>query len=164
MGSAYRTAGKRMSTLLEPGETMLAGALCLPKGGIMRASLGQLTGQLAGGLLGGLAEGAADVHSEHKSQKKGDVVLPKAMTLALTDRRLVVFQGKKIYKSFALSEVERSSFKKKHVLGWKTAAMEIEFVDGQVWNLESPRMYYSDAVGLSEALASRTSLTGGQEA
>jgi len=96
----------KVSSTLEPGESFLAGAPALPPGGVGRS----MVGGALGGAVGVIAAGSG-------SATAGAFELPGRFTLALTDRRIMVFKPdpwlgrpKKLVGSIPLADVAGAAF------------------------------------------------------
>jgi hypothetical protein len=158
VGAGYRRAAKAISRQLSKNESLVAGTVCVPKGGLLRAGLSAGFSQAGGGglIAGGLQgaiEGAAEGVRDRRAERQHQTRLPGALTLALTDQRLVAFAGRKVYKSYALAEVDSVTSRKIHVLGIKSLRFQIDFSDNASWAVESARIYYKDAEAFVNTLA-----------
>jgi hypothetical protein len=106
MGMKERLA-KKAEKFLEPGERVVAACVC------------QQTGIAAGQAVGGLA-GAAIAGRVGKAEREeaiaGGFPMARSMVVAATDRRIVVFFGKKLLGTVAPEDIAGAEVVKKRVL------------------------------------------------
>jgi hypothetical protein len=138
---------------VEPGETILHGAVCMPVGGLRRRSLSAALG----GVIGVLANTAAGAPADHSLD---GAPLPHDLAVALTDRRVLLVAMSTVTgrPSRVVADVPLSDLKAVEVTGGTSFGMKLHrftlsFSDGSSLALESRSRGHA-AEGLCAALSS----------
>ena len=126
------------SEQLAPGETVVAGARCSPRGSTKRRTMGAGLGGLVGALAASKGAGSAGhvLYGE---------ALPHDIALGLTDRRILIYSvsslsGKttKVLREIPLAHVGGIEHDEGRFLGRKIIRFSLCFSDGSRLELESP--------------------------
>ena len=155
-----RTVQKAVQPFLEPDETILAGTIAVPKGGLLRAGLSAGIGPVAtsaGAVAGAVAGAAAGAVGARSDKAQSAIKLPQALRLALTDHnRLIVAGNRRLVLSVPLTDVEGVRAAKGRVFGMKMVRMEIVLKDGTSLRTEVARIAFKYGMAFGETLGSAT--------
>ena len=127
---------KATTDSVDPDETILHGAVCMPVGGLRRRSLSAM-----GGAIGVLANAAAGAPADHSFDGRQ---LPHDLAVALTDRRvLLVAMGtatgrpRQVVADIPLARLRAVEATAGTSLGMKVHGFTLSFSDGSSLALES---------------------------
>jgi hypothetical protein len=140
---------KQAGRFLEAGETIVAGAKCLHRGGSRRRALGGVFGVVGALAAGGMGQGAM----------VGGRPLPRNMAVALTDRRLLVFnlseatdRATDLTHSIPRADLMMVNSEIGKSFGMKAVYIDFSFADRSTAALEIVRPNTGDGEDLAKAL------------
>ena len=139
MGDYTAKLTKTAADHLEDGESFVAGAKCVPAGGIKRRAIG--------GGFGAIGAAVASTSRTRSATPSREQALPSSLALGLTDRRLFVFSvstrvgsGQQGAHRRPARAGSRRDGETGRTIGIKQLNVTIVFVDGSRLQLEVPRV------------------------
>ena len=154
MGDYPAKLTKTAADHLESGESFVAGAKCVPAGGIKRRAMGGGFGAI------GAAVASASRPAGHSI---AGADLPSSFAIGLTQRRLFVFsvstmsgRTSKVHTIVPIEQISAVTGEGSRTVGISQLNVTILFVDGSQLQLEVPRVELAKGRALVDALATAT--------
>jgi hypothetical protein len=143
---------------MEPGEDIIAGAPCLPRGAIKTRAAGSVFG---------VAGNAIAAHGTRIGHDLAGESLPSIIALGVTQIRLLVFamngftgRPNRVLYAIPLSEISGVRASQGRSVGMKILQLDIVFNDQACLELDVPREHMKSGQRVAEALARFTALLG----
>jgi len=149
---------KPAADVIGPGEEIIAGSPCLPRGAIKTR---------AAGAVFGVAGNAIAAHGTRIDHELAGDTLPSIIALGVTQTRLLVFgmngftgRPNKVLYAIPLAGISGVRSSQGRSVGMKMLKLDIVFHDGTSLDLDVPREHMKSGQKVTESVAGATSFLG----